>query len=674
MIRAAGILILNEHGQALFLKRGPGGDMPGLWAFPGGRLEDGESTIEAAIRETEEEAGVKIPEKSLRPWTRAVSARETTGAAPTPAPGAPAATPVAIAQAPGAAVLAGEGVDFTTYLVKREGFEPVLGPVEGPEHVAYAWAPVDAPPEPLHPGCRVALAMFAMDELGIARAMMAGELTSPQHYKNVALFDIRITGTGVAFRNEKKDDKGKVVRAAEWVYRRPENYLTDEFVQRCNGLTVIMKHPEKAILNSKEFGMRAVGSVMLPYVKGDEVWGIAKVYDSDAVEILETTQMSTSPGVLLSGHDDQRITMEDGSPLLIEGKPALLDHIAICERGVWDKGGEPDGVNSIAIGDSDMTPEEIKAKADAAATGEKLDKLLASLDSLSSRLDAVEEEKKADKARKDAEEAEQKAVEDKARKDAEEEEKKADKARKDAEESEGFKKKFDRKDGESNEDYGKRCDAEEEGIKGELEKKGESKEVAADKAKKARKDAEEEMADKDEAEEAKKKADAAATLSGTTAETVLIMQKKIAELTALVPRAVTDQDYTALLEAQARADSVYSQHGLQAPRALNGETVPAYRKRLARGLQAHSERWKTTDLLKLDDAAFGVVEEQIYADSVAMALHPADLADGTLRPFVRKLESGHTVTEFRGSPGAWMNKFAGPVRQSVKKFLTGPSA
>ncbi len=70
--------------------------------------------------------------------------------------------------------------------------------------------------------------------------------------------------------------------------------------------------------------------------------------------------MSTSPGVVLSGAagGDERVTLDDGSTLLIEGKPALVDHLAICEQGVWDKGGEPVGVRSETKGVLDMTDEE----------------------------------------------------------------------------------------------------------------------------------------------------------------------------------------------------------------------------------------------------------------------------------------------------------------------------
>src|SRR5579863_9362670 len=55
-IRAAGTLIIAD-GNALFLRRGNGGDHPSEWAFAGGHIEDGETPEEAARRETFEEAG-----------------------------------------------------------------------------------------------------------------------------------------------------------------------------------------------------------------------------------------------------------------------------------------------------------------------------------------------------------------------------------------------------------------------------------------------------------------------------------------------------------------------------------------------------------------------------------------------------------------------------------------
>ena len=79
---------------------------------------------------------------------------------------------------------------------------------------------------------------------------------------------------------------------------------------------------------------------------------------------------------------------KSGKPLLIEGEPVLLDHIAIVPNGVWDKGGDPTGVLTQAIGDSQV------AETEAA----NIDKFLSHLDAaigkhmkpLVDRMDAME--------------------------------------------------------------------------------------------------------------------------------------------------------------------------------------------------------------------------------------------------------------------------------------------
>lgn len=270
-----------------------------------------------------------------------------------------------------------DGVDFTTFVMRVE--RPFLVEnLDESEHVAWAWAPVDAPPQPLHPGCQVALDRLSMDELGVARAMAAGQLTSPQTYENVTLFDIRITGTETAYRKA----------LDEYAYRKPENYLTSDFVARCNGLPVIMEHPKKAVLDSKEFSDRIVGTVFLPYIRGDEVWGIAKLYDVDAIKIMSERDMSTSPSVVFRDPDvNTKMELEDGSSLLIEGKPSLLDHIAICERGVWDKGGPATGVArapEMARADSVVAP-PARARFDMS----KLDAVADAMVRLGARMDAM---------------------------------------------------------------------------------------------------------------------------------------------------------------------------------------------------------------------------------------------------------------------------------------------
>ena len=323
MIKAAGILFLVGD-TTLYLRRGNGSAAPNMWCCPGGKIEDGETAAQAAIRETLEEAGIAVTEDQLIPWTRTVM--PAIAGTDTAIEGQPIATP--------------DNVDFTAFLVKLpEQFTPTLA-VD--EHDGYAWAPIGAPPQPIHPGMQIALDRLTMDELGVARAMADGRLASPQFYENMWMFNIRITGTGASYRTALE----------EFVWRDPSLYLNDEFLARCNGLQVIWEHPEKAVLDSDEFESRTIGSVFLPYIKGDEVWAVAKIYDADAADALINERLSTSPSVKLLTSDSDRVTLENGKVMLIEGKPHLLDHIAICERGVWDKLGDPNGVESVSVDDN----------------------------------------------------------------------------------------------------------------------------------------------------------------------------------------------------------------------------------------------------------------------------------------------------------------------------------
>jgi 8-oxo-dGTP diphosphatase len=56
---AAGILI-DDRGRVLLMQRLPGKHLAGLWEFPGGKIEAGETIGEALIRELNEELGIEV--------------------------------------------------------------------------------------------------------------------------------------------------------------------------------------------------------------------------------------------------------------------------------------------------------------------------------------------------------------------------------------------------------------------------------------------------------------------------------------------------------------------------------------------------------------------------------------------------------------------------------------
>jgi mutator protein MutT len=53
-------VIWNQSGQILIDKRRASGSMGGLWEFPGGKIEAGETAAECILREIREELGIEI--------------------------------------------------------------------------------------------------------------------------------------------------------------------------------------------------------------------------------------------------------------------------------------------------------------------------------------------------------------------------------------------------------------------------------------------------------------------------------------------------------------------------------------------------------------------------------------------------------------------------------------
>lgn len=693
------------------MKRGPGSDNPGEWCFPGGRLEEDEDAATAAIRETEEETGgFKATKSALALWTRRIAPRETTGVAPTPPPDQPVEpleTLRALAQptTQGTLLLPGEEVDFTTFVL--HGQDEFIPDVEkSGEHTAYAWAkPVDAP-VPLHPGARVALDRFTMDELGVANAMMMGELASPQRYGSFSMFVIRITGTGVAYRHRKMDGK-KVVRDEEFVYRNPKDYIKSEFLERCAGLLVVMEHPDVLSMNHEEFEKRTIGMVFKAYFAdatgkaapadvATDVWAVAKIYNEDAIEVMTEKQLSTSPGVVWRSADANVMTKIDGHNFLLEDNPSLMDHIAVCYQGVWDKEGPPLGVQTVeARKDSAMEIADLEkmVKENQNKTDTALGTVLAGFESLTgavgkivSRFDS--EDKARDDARKDsarkrmdsmkfkghhedddgtmdaasrvdgrrtrhdATEAAMCDAMEEAGEDKESAKKKANDARKDAARKRADSFKFSgRKDEEDEESTKKRHDAEEGELRYDMEEAGEDKEKAAAAAKDRRKRHDEEESKRHD------------STSGLRAENVDLrkrldsMEKVMKDrLPAVTPQ---DEDPKAFSAAQSAFDSVFPLLGLKTPAPMQYEPLLSYRKRGIIELKKFSETYKDSDInvAAVDSSIFDPMFKTIIGEASAMARTDAAVPEGQLLEHVEMLPSGAPSKVFRGRAGSWMSQF-----------------
>ena len=423
-------------------------------------------------------------------------------------------------------------------------------------------------------------------EYKIMEEIRFGRLSSPQKYGNVHLFDIRVTGTGLAERSD-----------GEIAHKSPAHYLTNEFLARCNGLPVIMEHPERKLLDSESFKNQIIGTSSLPYIKGDDVWTIARIYDEDAARVMSENQMSTSPAVTIS-----KSAIKTGN-LLEEGNPSFIDHIAVCSAGVWDRGA-PDGVR---IDSTEVQP--MSEAIHAPNVGEEvLMKILERLDSLETKMDS-----KHDMG-------------------------------------------HNKLDSECKADEGLSSEEKEE-VKEEIEETHHEVDSKADSEDKA--DSEEHKADSEEEEKETKEEEKEVKDDSRADSKILELEKQIAALQSKVAeRSVSDREEMA--KAQARADSVAMALGETTSIApLMGESVLAFRKRLASRFAKYSDRFKGVDVNTYDKSAFAPIEDMIYADSMSYAKAPP-VAEGTVHMVESRDEAGRMIRtpSANSDPRAWMDMFS----------------
>jgi 8-oxo-dGTP diphosphatase len=69
--------LVDADGRVLLSQRPPGKSLAGLWEFPGGKVEPGETPEQTLIRELREEIGVETQTACLAPLTFASHTYET---------------------------------------------------------------------------------------------------------------------------------------------------------------------------------------------------------------------------------------------------------------------------------------------------------------------------------------------------------------------------------------------------------------------------------------------------------------------------------------------------------------------------------------------------------------------------------------------------------------------
>jgi 8-oxo-dGTP diphosphatase len=69
LVLVAAVALMREGGEILLARRPEGKSMAGLWEFPGGKIEAGETPEAALVRELKEELLITVAKADLVPLT-----------------------------------------------------------------------------------------------------------------------------------------------------------------------------------------------------------------------------------------------------------------------------------------------------------------------------------------------------------------------------------------------------------------------------------------------------------------------------------------------------------------------------------------------------------------------------------------------------------------------------
>ena len=377
-ISAAGVMYVN--GNSVLLMKRAKGDSEGMWAFPGGKLEDGETAEQAAIREAIEETGI---EPGNLQWIGYSDNGE---------------------------------VEFTTFLARIEKVDPKLND----EHTDFIWADLASLPQPLHLGVARTLKAYTANK---ATASPAGPVVAADSTDTARKADLNhyitveknpISRSGVF------QYMGRSIGAPEpdKIYNvyRPAEEFTPETIDSFKLLPIVNDHtmlgpPEAGLVPAEEKGVHGTTGESVLFEDG-VLYATLKIFSETLASMIESGRTALSLGYRCiyekaSGIFDGQ--MYEYIQRNLRGNHLALVDAARCDVAVLD--------NHMAFDHFDLaldnSKEKIMADEDMKDRLKKAeDELKECKDWIAGRMakDAEEEEMK--KAAKDAEEAEKKKAED----------------------------------------------------------------------------------------------------------------------------------------------------------------------------------------------------------------------------------------------------------------------
>lgn len=176
-------------------------------------------------------------------------------------------------------------------------------------------------------------------KLGLQRGIVEDE--------NCFYIPVRVTGVGDTIRI---DESGK-----PYVEERLKaEYFTPEVLAACSRLPITLEHPEGQLLSPKTIDKaKIIGLTLHAYIKDEEIWAIAKVFDKSIIKLFGSEIHSTSPGISCF----YVIITDDGK---VKEGPAEINHLAFVSRGHWDQKAGSVGFDNTSHERIDEMAEEIK--------------------------------------------------------------------------------------------------------------------------------------------------------------------------------------------------------------------------------------------------------------------------------------------------------------------------